>query len=353
MDQGYEVFSKHLNLDEEIGLKGSRVFISDWNGTHPFLHRYLGDLAIRNTDPSLNQSYSFYDADAKLVDRILGLHRVSEHVEYSPTNVVAGDGSSALMATVWLAAKAWGHAEISYVPPMYYTAPSLLRILGVKCRPVSAEHAFEPDFSMRLPKDGGFLYVADPTWYAGKRVPRDVIRAIREWQLTTGGLAFVDGSFQFMQWTGERKEWSSELEQDQTIRLVCPTKALSVHGFRFAYLLVPCRLRPELNRIYEAMHGATSRPNIAFAHRALEVLATPEGNRAMIDHIVDQYARLLEAGAIRDHVEPECGYFMFGEPVKELHEYLAMGPDYFEQRRYQRYVRINLLNSTALAFLVN
>jgi len=60
----------------------------------------------------------------------------------------------------------------------------------------------------------------------------------------------VDGTFQYLQWAWpERCERTSTLLRERTIRLVCPTKSLALHGIRFACLLdekpMPAAAQPE------------------------------------------------------------------------------------------------------------
>jgi aspartate/methionine/tyrosine aminotransferase len=174
-------------------------------------------------------------------------------------------------------------------------------------------------------------------------VPSETISAIGEWQRRTGSLVFIDGSFQYMQWDGTRREQTSTLEQELTFRLISPTKSLAIPFFRFAYLLHPSQFHDDFLFLYENIVGGANITDLAFARRSLEVLSKPESNGSLTTVLRDTYEHLVRRGLIRTEIIPECGYFVFALPKVELPGQAAMNQDYFELKNYPGYIRINLM----------
>lgn len=337
-------------MDDEF-YSSSYRFVSDWNGTHPFTGEY--EARVRGALAQLPdvEAYRFYDREPGVVPRIVEFHHALGE-DISEDRIAPGDGSSPLLSAIWLWARATGLHEVRYVPPLYYTAHHLLNLLELRPRPVSGLHAFEQGCSLNLPSGPALLYLADPVWYAGRRARIDVIRSIAEWQQRTHGFVVVDGSFQYMPWEGPHHEASAELDPERTIRIVCPTKSLGMHGYRFAYAIVPPALRRPLLDMYETIHGSTSRGNVAFARAAMEILASPTSNRPLTSHIARRFGELSKLRAFNGVVEPECGYFVFAEPTRLAPDALVMTGEHFENPRFKHFVRVNLLNERALGALV-
>lgn len=342
---GYEA------LDAERRLPGARPFISDYHGGHPFVHDYLGSLASCPL-ASLGDvtSYAALDEDQRLRARIADFHQRYDGVDYARSQILAAAGSSMLLGTfcAWLAFA--GYSHVHYLPPIYYKFAYLFKQFGIDPVPVSDLHAFQPDVALRLPEHRSLLVLTDPVWYAGRRVPPEVLDAIREWQLATGSLVFVDGTFQYMRWDGTRGEESARLVAGQTLRMVCPTKFLSLHGYRCAWLLVPERLRDQLAELQLNLHGEVSLADRLFAHRACDVMLDG-GNHQLLRHAQRNYRRLLDSGAVSEHIEVETGYFLFARPRVPRERFLSMGQDFFELSGYPEHVRINLLNNAAIDLL--
>jgi hypothetical protein len=153
----------------------------------------------------------------------------------------------------------------------------------------------------------------------------------------------VDGSFQFMQWDHSRKEHSSLLDPELTFRLISPAKALAIPFFRFAYLLHPTWVHPDFVFLYESMIGGSTAADLAFARRALEVLATEGSTFALTNYLRRTFEQLTANGAISTRIKPNCGYFTFAVPSVRLPGQVAMDQDYFELKGYPNHIRINLM----------
>ncbi|MFJ5921068.1 aminotransferase class I/II-fold pyridoxal phosphate-dependent enzyme [Kitasatospora sp. NPDC092948] len=348
----FRMLERHEWIENERLHPRGRVFVSDYNGAHPFVETYLGELADlaphRLTDIT---RYSALDEDTALRDKIARMHARLDGVPYEAQNVVPAGGSSGLLATfvLWLLVN--GHRRIHYLPPVYYKLAYLLREFGIEPVPVARAHAHQDGFDPELPAERTVLVLTDPVWYAGRRVPDRVLRAVADWQRATGSLVFVDGTFQYLPWDGRPGEASARLPVEQTLRLVCPTKYLSIHGYRAAHLLVPTVLRRPLADLHINLHGDVAVSDRLFAHRAADLMLAG-GNADLVGHIRDNHRALAASGALAAEVPAECGFFLFARPRASLERYLAMGAEFFELDGHEGHVRINLLNRTGLDALI-
>jgi aspartate/methionine/tyrosine aminotransferase len=337
-----DFIEKHRALDVEIQ-RSSDGFLSDWNGSHPFVEQFLGRALI---DGSFNQPHSryiYYNERPEIIEGISRFHSQIEALSLSPRNIMAGPGSSSFLASfsLWLLQKRY--AEVYYIPPLYYTFHFFLRTLGIRLRPVSGKHSFESHAPLNLPRKRTVLLLTDPVWFAGKRLRQSLIEKLAHWQKETKSLIFVDGSFQYMQWDSTRREHSSALAPESTFRLVCPTKALAIPSARFAYLLHPHRFHDDLLFLYENLVGGVAAADLAFARRALDVLRDPLGNRPLTEFLQATYRALSDQKFLRTAIIPDCGYFIFAKPSRKMGFKVAMGQEFFELKGYPGYVRVNLM----------
>ncbi|MDG4535535.1 aminotransferase class I/II-fold pyridoxal phosphate-dependent enzyme [Streptomyces sp. AV19] len=342
----------HEQIEAERQQPGARVFVSDYNGGHPFVEKYLGELADAAPGRLADIArYSALDEDAVLRAKIAEMHRRYDGADYAPRQVLPGGGSSALLGTfaTWLLLT--GRRRVHYIAPVYYKLAYLFRRMGVEPVRVAHGHAHQPEFDLRLPAERTVLVLTDPVWYAGRRVPAEVLRRIAEWQEATGSLVFVDGTFQYMRWDGERREESARLPADRTLRLVCPTKYLSVHGYRCAHLLVPAALREELAELHLNLHGDVAVSDRLFARRAADLMLG-EGNGALVEHIRDSHRVLTASGALTARMPVESGFFLFARPRVPHRWFLALDAKYFELDGFPGYIRVNLLNRPGVEALM-
>lgn len=336
-----DLIEKHRLLDEDV--EDPRApFISDWNGSHPFARDFLGE-SLGALVGSGEPEYAYFDQQTSLIDGLCRLHFDLERLRLTRENIIAGPGSTSLLAAMGLWLLKTGVSEVFYLPPLYYTFHYFLRLLGVRTRPVAGRQVFDPQFTFHLPPRRSVLLLCDPVWFAGRRLPADVVQDIRGWQRKTQSIVVVDGSFQYLQWEGASSESTACLEQELTFRLICPTKSLGIPSFRFAYLLHPSKMHRELLFLYENLVGSASMGDLLFAHRAVSVLSSPRRNRRFTAFLADSYTHLSRAGLIHTHVEPNCGYFVFGVPKRPLAKTIAMDGSYFDVKGYSDHVRINLM----------
>jgi hypothetical protein len=100
-----------------------------------------------------------------------------------------------------------------------------------------------------------------------------LVTAIRKWQKNTNSTVFVDGSFQYSRWNGVKREATASLDPMLTVRLICPTKIVAAHGFRFSYALLPSSLLEEYKHIYSNIFGSASLESIAFGRAAAKIMS--------------------------------------------------------------------------------
>lgn len=335
------LLSSHDDLDHVIRNPKGDVFISEWNCVNPMAYKYLSwenDVKI----PSQRSSeYVYFKDDAYLKSMAVDFHEKNDQVKIDGTNLIFGAGSTPLITTLCLWLQKNKIEEVVYLPPLYYTFYYILNILGIKTRPVSQHHAFEENFRAILPKKNTVLILADPIWYAGKCIPESIISQIAEWQKETGSKIFVDGSFQYTKWNGSRNEFSSMFDINSTFRVICPTKALAVHGYRFSYLICPSKYQDDLSYIYDNTCGATPLRNLIFAQRAMMQMVSLDSNLGLLSHIKAIYQEI--EGKVSPLASPDAGYFFFAKIKNPKCEFIGMNSSYFDMPIIEDYIRINIL----------
>jgi aspartate/methionine/tyrosine aminotransferase len=154
----------------------------------------------------------------------------------------------------------------------------------------------------------------------------------------------VDGTFQYTRWDGMQAEPSSRLVPERTIRLVCPTKSLCLHGVRFAYFLVPEEFYDELAYAYAKLIAGSSTFDTAVAPLMMRQLRSARNNRDLVAAVRSRYTRLRGDGMLAAPAhEPSCTYYTFTETGFKLPEILSMGGRFFELDAPETRIRVNLL----------
>ncbi|GAA3142877.1 aminotransferase class I/II-fold pyridoxal phosphate-dependent enzyme [Streptomyces echinatus] len=349
----YSELAAHDRLGEVLEKEPERTFVSDWNGEHPFARSFLGELAdVPVGALGALGTYSHMDEDTELAAAVADLH-VRRYGEPSVTarRCVPGAGATSFLTTLLLYQFLDGVRELAYLPPVYYNAGWWIRRLGFTVHRVAPDVDFVEDVPLRLPTGRCLLWLTDPVWFAGVPVGRATLDAIRDWQCRTGSTVIVDGTFQYMGWDGAGPEATEWLDPDLTFRLVCPTKTLALHGFRFAYALVPERCATAFAELHGRLHGAAGLADRRFAHRAVAVLGAGDGALPLMRFAEARYRRLRAGGALPDAVEPVGGYFVFGRPEVAAHRIAGMDIACFGGSGHPGFVRVNLLNPSAVECL--
>lgn len=342
LDAALSVLNAHAALEKVHEDGGAGDFLSGWQCENPWAQ--VIDEAVSTVRLGLTGSRYYYLEDDELSFELINdLHL--EWDEICPPALVPSMGSTPMLFAFCAYLRTIGIEEVFYVPPLYFSLHAALRLVGLRSRPITAKHGFEQDFEPDLPSERCVLMLCDPVWYAGVPLPAAFIERLRKWQADTGSLIFVDGSFQYMGWNGSTRELTSTLDPSATVRLICPTKALAAHGYRFAYAIVPASMRMDLAHVHTRMHGSSSVDSIAIARVAPRLVRERAITTGLMRRAAESHRRLRADGKIFAPWDPCAGYFSFEIlPRRKGDETLLMGQEYFEQAKFPDYVRINLLS---------
>jgi histidinol-phosphate/aromatic aminotransferase/cobyric acid decarboxylase-like protein len=341
-DIAAELLQRHAALEALHGDGDGGNFLSGWQCVSPW-SGLLGAQVLAERESINDGSYLYLEDDQVASDRLIGFHELADG--QSPPALFCGAGASSIIFTFCAYVRELGLEEVFYVPPLYFSTHAALRLLGIRARPISGRQAFESMFRANWPSQQCVFMICDPIWYAGLGLPTVIVDQLAEWQARTGSLVFVDGSFQYMRWDGSMYEETSRLAPNGTVRLICPTKALGLHGYRCAHAIMPSWLRERFAETYTRIYGSTSADNIAFARVAATTLREWQIGPALMQETAKCHARLRANGTISAPWQPDRGYFVFERfHVRTAQDALLMDGSYFEQRRYLNFRRLNLLS---------
>lgn len=335
--------AKFERLAFDLGDGDDGEFISGWQCHNPHAGPLLESVK-QHANHIDHTRYSYFDAHANLTENILDHHTTLD--KRRPEAVLCGCGTTALLFTWAAHLHSMGVSKVYYVPPLYITLHTALDRFGIRAVPVADRQPYEPGFCLDLPDDPGCtLLLTDPVWFSGTAVAEHWIDAVGRWQLENSSTVFVDGSLQYLPWSGPRHEMTATLLPELTVRLVCPSKQLCTHGYRFSYMLAPSRLIRGLAWTYTNIFGPAPADSIAFAHAAIEAVAAGEIPRVLMKTASARFADLVRTGAIETSLNPNCGYFVFAHIAAALPSgYVQIDGSYFYQAAYPGYAKINLLS---------
>jgi aspartate/methionine/tyrosine aminotransferase len=337
------IIQRHEELEIEHGDGDAGNFLFGWQCKNPYADELLTAVKKR-TEAIDHVKYIYVEDDLKLTQKVLDLQFSLDAIMPNEVFCAPGGAVSILFAFCAFLSKK-GVKEVYFIPPIYYSMHIALKLFNIRARAVSGLQAFESSFSMNLPDKKTILILADPIWYVGLSVPESIVSEIREWQEKTQSLVFVDGSFQYMRWNEDVYEATSKLDPERTFRLISPTKSLGVHGYRFAYSLLPAMLKSEFSNTYTNIYGSTAADNWAFAYEATTAMKNRTLTTMLVRLAKERHKRLRRKGAISSQLNPECGYFAFEKINVTLPEgYLMMTGDYFDQHRFPGHARLNLIS---------
>jgi aspartate/methionine/tyrosine aminotransferase len=339
-----EILQLHEDMELKYGDGDGGDFLFGWQPINPFADDLLGAVKerARGTDYT---KYSYMETDRSLSNAVLKLHGDLDDIIPDAAFCAASGGASVLSAfCYWLSRNQI--KEVYYLPPIYFTLLNGLRQFGIRARAITGFHSFELNTSPDLPNKETVLIVADPVWYAGIPVPQYIIDGLSSWQRKTGSLIFVDGSFQYMRWDSKTFEPTSRLDPKRTIRLISPAKSLAIHGYRFAYALLPSDIKPKFSNSYTNICGSAAADNVAFAYEAISAMTDRNLTNKLIQRAATRHRSLRSKGIIESPLNPEAGYFVFEKiNIKLPEDSLRMEGKYFGQPRYPGHTRLNLLST--------
>jgi aspartate/methionine/tyrosine aminotransferase len=337
-----DLLQRHADLEAAHGDGEGGTVLSGWQCENPWIERITASVDEEAARLRADR-YLFLEDDPILHELLLNFHQKIDGKV--PESVIYGAGSSTILFTLC----AWLHErqiqEVFYIPPLYFTLHWALRLFGIRARAVSARHTFEAGYTMNLPDRTAVLLLSDPVWYAGMPVPDVIIDQLVHWQRKTQSTIFTDGSFQYSRWTGGSVESTTRFDPQSSVRLICPSKALAAHGYRFAYAELPCAMRDDWVRIHSNIYGSAPSTSAAFARTAMAMLLDNEIPAAIMNLVASRHSRLREEDVISAPWQPNAGYFVFEMIRGDLRPNgVLMDGTFFQQRRYTGYNRINLLS---------
>lgn len=333
-----------LHRDLDLAARSrDRPFYSGWATAHSATYRHL---VVDEMSPmSCVGSYRFMSDNDDLKSGIRTFHHRTDGSFPDVADVFVGAGSSPLLSSIltWLSLE--GVETIHYLKPIYLAYYYLADALGLRMNGLLDERASAQHVEAALPPDGGVLLLTDPSWVFGRKVADEVIDAIATWQTRSGALVVVDGTFSYLTWSSTTGERTARLDPNRTIRLVCPTKSLCVHGIRFAYLIMLSDLIEDIGWIYCKMVASTSSFDIEVAKLMMNQLRSDENNRPLVEVLRHHHRTLIDRGILVDtSAEPECTYYVFGKTGLDLEKALIMNGPYFELDHPEDWIRVNLLS---------
>jgi aspartate/methionine/tyrosine aminotransferase len=330
-----------LAFELDDGDKGN--FLSGWQCDNPFVGPLLE--AVRRRCAKIDYcKYTYFDADEALSEAVLDFHARVDRAR--PIAALSGAGASPLIFSFITYLAKLKVKQVYYVPPVYHTIPVALDRYNISMVPVSEKQPYEDGFSLNLPSSkNSMLFMTDPVWYAGAAVSDLAFERIAQWQRDTSSVIFVDGSMQYLPWSGALDELTCQLDQNFTFRLVSPSKQLAIHGYRFAYLLMPENAHPDLAWIYANICGPASAESIEFAHEAMIAISEQRIPQSLINLAASRYKHLAERGIIEADPQPDRGFSVFAKVKSRLPtDYPVLDGRFFDQASYPSRIKVNLLS---------
>lgn len=299
---------------EEYFDKNKINFLSEWSFNKK-INKYTGfDKKKFEVKPNIPVEYTFPDTNRRLNESIEKFH-IKEGLPKNSFTVFISEGSTPMIAAMVLLAKKLGYDKIHSIFPLYFTIHKMCDSTNIDIIPCNNDFACFENIKLDLPKKKSFLFITDPVWSIGRHYSDKIFEELSKWQKRTGSMIFVDGSFSYMDWnTLTKKEPSIALDPNLTLRLVCPTKALCLHGLRFSYLLCPEEFSKEMARISISNTGSSC----YFGHLQREILFNKmiEDNPNPIGLFASERYQMLKDKFLEnniDHIVPNCGFFMFAD----------------------------------------
>lgn len=351
MDVQKDVVDEFTYSVDEYFDKASVNFLSEWFFDEE-VHRYTSfNKNPFRVDPMVPTEYAFPDTNTKLNSAIESFH-IKEGLPKGSFVVFISEGSTPMIAAMILFAKQLGLKKIFSIWPAYFTVHKMCDVIGMDLVPCNNDLACFEQTKLCLPNQKSFLLVTDPIWSIGRNYSETVYKQLARWQKRTGSIIFIDGSFSYMRWYHPvGREPAVMLEPELTLRLVCPTKALCVHGLRFSYLLCPKAFSKEVARVSIANTGSSCYFGYLQRERLFQEMTKKRINP--IGFFCAQRFEILKKAFIKNKIEyinPDCGFFMYANLDKVLrkkgvrHRYYWLNNKALDiwNPKYKGYAKINL-----------
>ncbi|MBN9368084.1 MAG: hypothetical protein J0H59_13785 [Comamonadaceae bacterium] len=339
------IIARHIHLEEQLGDGDDGNSLSGWQCINPW-HRAIEREIAGAREHFDSSKYLYADQFPKIEQDFKSFHKTVDNA--TPERIFFGSASTQILYLI----SAWMHnqgvREIFYLAPAYHSLLFSMKMLGIRARPINNRHPFEADFSLNLPDKKTIIFITDPIWYAGIKIRPHVASEIGKWQATTGSIIVIDGSFQYLEWEGCAKNDVSVFDPSSTLRIVCPTKQLMLHGYRASYVLTPERFYQEISTLNSMIFASLSFETMALLHSTLNLIQHHQFPKKLMALASHRHGYLRQKGCIQASWQPDCGYFCFeelGEMTKQkTRNQILMDGNYFGQSRYPNHHRINLLS---------
>lgn len=339
------LLAAHHELDAACRNRGGRLFISDSYCEHPFVRDVLPGVELARASDADLLAYCFHNDRADIFQSIRRFHEIRDKRIYDREHVYVAAGLTSLISAQMLMLRRRGVGRLYYTRPAYYTYYFLADLLDIEMVPLNEDLLDDASARLDLPDEPeATLLVTDPIWHLGRRIDAHHWEEVRTWQAATRALIFVDGAFQYLNWRDRgATEPSANLEPELTIRSLCPTKTVAVHGPRFAYSLLPAAMWEDLRYCYAASAGSSSVFDHLSAMAIMRYLTDEPSNAQLLELMQRRFERLIQVGAFTTPVQPSVSYFCFVRPAVPAKRLLTMDQTFFDSAGYDGLVRFNLL----------
>ena len=348
---GGQIDEFDYSVDEYFD-KNKINFLSEWFFDKK-THQYTGfDKKPFEVKPNIPLQYVFPDTNRKLNASIEEFH-IKEGLPKDSFTVFISEGSTSMIAAMVLFAKKKSFKKIYSIFPLYFTIHKMCDAIDMDILLCNNDFACFENTKLNLPEQKSFLFITDPIWSIGRHYSDEIFDQLAKWQKKTSSIIFIDGSFSYMDWnTSIKKEPSVVLDSNLTLRLVCPTKALCLHGLRFSYLLCPIEFSKEVARISIANTGSSCYFGYLQRERLFNKMIEKKPNPVGLFASKRYQAlkdKFLENNI--EHIIPDCGFFMFANLDKVLrkkkvrHKYYWLNNAAIDvlNPKYKGYAKINLI----------
>jgi len=328
------------------------IFLSEWIFDKK-IHQYTSfNNDLFKIKPIIPVQYAFPDTNRKLNTAIEKFH-VKEGLPKDSFTVFISEGSTPMIASIILFAKKIGFNKIHSFFPLYFTIHKMCDVINLDILPCNDDFACLDSVKLSLPKHKSFLFITDPIWSIGRHCSDKVLKQLADWQKKTGSIIFVDNSFSYMDWNRSiKKEPSVVLDPNLTLRLVCPTKSLCLHGLRFSYLLCPKKFSKEIARISIANTGSSCYFGHILREKLFNKMIQKKPNPVGL--FASERYRILEKVFLENnikHIVPNCGFFMFVDldsilkknKIRNKYYWLNNAAIDVLNPKYRGYAKLNLI----------
>lgn len=336
-----DLVRRHVELEEKFGDGDSGDFVSGWQCSNIY-EKKISSIISKEANKLRRERY-VYQSDFPCIEEGIK-KRLSIYREGIIERVLLSSGATQLIWLVmsWLSIR--GHGEVYYVSPIYHTMHFAAQKYGIRLRSANRLHPYEVGFGVNLPERQSVLILTNPVWYSGTRIPNDVISCIKKWQNETGSFILVDASFEGTEWSSDfSADWLC-FDREKTAYILCPSKQLAYHGVRASYMLTPYGIHRELQTIYSMIFGSLPTETIAFLLAEEVLLSKQKLQKKIMQRAADMHSKLRKNRVIQAPWDPVCGYFCFERIDEKNRPPLLMGGNFFDQKRYPGFYRINLLS---------